>query len=362
MTEPLRIDVAAERPYPVLVGRGVRARLAATVVELGAATAALVHQPALAGVAEEVRAELAAAGVDAHRVEVPDAEEGKALAVAGFCWEVCGRIGLTRSDVVVSIGGGAATDLAGFVAATWMRGVRVVHVPTTLLAMVDAAIGGKTGINLAHGKNLVGAFHQPVAVVADVGTLATLSHRVRIEGLGEVVKYGLIRDPVILELLEDDPPAARSGDLDLLTELVERSAAVKAAVVTADEFEAGERAHLNLGHTYGHAVEALTGYAQVLHGEAVAIGTLVALDAGVRMGITPPELLPRTEELLTALGLPTGAPRLDRDAVWTVMARDKKATDRVNLVVLEALGSPTVVPADRGVLDAAIDAAEERGA
>ena len=157
-----RIDVTGERPYPVLIGRDVRAELPATVADLGATNAMLVHQPALAEAAEEVRGALAEAGIEAHRVEIPDAEDGKNLAVAGFCWEVFGRVGLTRSDVVVSLGGGAATDLAGFVAATWMRGVRVVHVPTTLLAMVDAAVGGKTGVNTAAGKNLVGAFHEPV--------------------------------------------------------------------------------------------------------------------------------------------------------------------------------------------------------
>ena len=158
----------AERPYPVLIGRGCAAGSPPRSADLGAARALVVHQPALADAAEAAREQLDAAGVDAHRVEVPDAEEGKSLAVAGFCWEVCGQAGLTRSDVVVGLGGGAVTDLAGFVAATWMRGVRVVHVPTTLLAMVDAAVGGKTGINTAAGKNLVGAFHEPSAVLVDL--------------------------------------------------------------------------------------------------------------------------------------------------------------------------------------------------
>ena len=170
-----RIEVGAEQPYPVLVGRGVRDRLAATVAGLGAGAGAR-RPPARPRRRRRGRARSSstAAGVDAHRVEVPDAEEGKSLAVAGFCWEVCGQAGLTRSDVVVGLGGGAVTDLAGFVAATWMRGVRVVHVPTTLLAMVDAAVGGKTGINTAAGKNLVGAFHEPAAVLVDLATLETL--------------------------------------------------------------------------------------------------------------------------------------------------------------------------------------------
>src|SRR5689334_18850887 len=172
MTEPVRVMVETAAPYPVIIGRGLLTDL---VDELaGVATVAIFHQPPLAETAEAVREALAAKGIDAHRIEIPDAEDGKELAVAGFCWEVLGRIGMTRSDAVVSLGGGAATDLAGFVAATWMRGVKIVHVPTTLLAMVDAAVGGKTGINTGAGKNLVGAFHEPAAVPADLDTLRTL--------------------------------------------------------------------------------------------------------------------------------------------------------------------------------------------
>src|SRR6185503_2422716 len=200
------IEVGADQVYPVLVGRAVRDRLAATVVGLGAGRALVVHQPALTDAAEAARAQLDAAGVDAHRVEVPDAEEGKSPAVAGFCWEVCGQAGLTRSDVVVGFGGGAATDLAGFVAATWMRGVRVVHVPTTLLGMVDAAVGGKTGINTGAGKNLVGAFHEPAGVLCDLDLLATLPEPELRSGLGEVVKCGFIADPEILALVEGAAP------------------------------------------------------------------------------------------------------------------------------------------------------------
>ena len=210
--EPVRIEVRAERPYPVLVGRGVRDLVAATVAGLGARAALVVHQPVLAAAAEDVRGELAAAGLDAHRVELPDAEEGKSLAVAGFCWEVCGRVGLTRDDVVVALGGGAVTDLAGFVAATWMRGIRVVHVPTTLLAMVDAAVGGKTGINTAAGKNLVGAFHEPAAVLVDLATLDTLPAPELVAGMAEIVKAGFIADPVILDLVDADPAAALDPD------------------------------------------------------------------------------------------------------------------------------------------------------
>src|ERR687890_124445 len=212
VTEPARIDVAGERPYPVWVGRGVRDRLASVVTDLGATRALVVHQPPLVDAAEAARAQLEAAGVDAHR------------------GEVCGQAGLTRSDVVVGLGGGAVTDLAGFVAATWMRGVRVVHVPTTLLAMVDAAVGGKTGINTAAGKNLVGAFHEPSAVLVDLALLDTLPAAEITAGSAEIVKTGFIADPVILELIEADPAAALDPSGPVLAELIRRSIAVKARV------------------------------------------------------------------------------------------------------------------------------------
>ena len=245
-------------------------------------------------------------------------------------------------------------DLAGFLAATWNRGIAVLQVPTTLLAQVDAAIGGKTGLNLAAGKNLVGAFHQPLGVVCDLTTLDTLSERLRIEGFGEVVKYGLIADPVVLERCERDDLAA---DPTVRRDLVERSVAVKAGVVAADEREGGRRAHLNLGHTYGHAVESLTGYAEVLHGEAVAIGTVVALHLGARLGRTPDEVVARGEAALARVGLPTRGPRLDRDQVWEVIARDKKATrEGVRFVLLDGLAEPAVVTVERADLDATLDA------
>ena len=169
---------------------------------------AILHQPVLAQTAEAIRSRLADKGVDAHRIEIPDAEAGKDLPVVGFIWEVLGRIGIGRKDALVSLGGGAATDVAGFAAATWLRGVDIVHVPTTLLGMVDAAVGGKTGINTDAGKNLVGAFHQPLAVLVDLATLETLPHNEIVAGMAEVVKAGFIADPVILDLIEADPQAA----------------------------------------------------------------------------------------------------------------------------------------------------------
>ncbi len=340
MTEPVRIEVAAERPYPVLVGRGVRALLSATVAELGASTVVLVHQPALAGAAEDVRAELAAAGVDAHRVEVPDAEDGKALAVAGFCWEVCGRVGLTRRDVVVALGGGAVTDLAGFVAATWMRGVRVVHVPTTLLAMVDASVGGKTGINTAAGKNLVGAFHEPSAVLVDLATLDTLPAPELVAGMAEVVKAGFIADPRILELIEAHPAAALDPAGPVLPELVDRSIRVKAGVVAADLRESHLREVLNYGHTLGHAIERREEY-RWRHGDAVSVGLVFAAELARAAGRLDDATADRHREVLTALGLPVSyAPGVLPELVESMRGDKKSRAGTLRFVVLDGLAAP----------------------
>ncbi|HXV93565.1 MAG TPA: 3-dehydroquinate synthase, partial [Pseudonocardia sp.] len=303
MSEPVRIEVAAERPYPVLVGRGVRDRLPATVTGLGASAALIVHQPPLAEAAEQARQELQEAGVDAHRVEVPDAEEGKSLAVAGFCWEVCGRIPLTRTDVVIALGGGAVTDLAGFVAATWMRGVRVVHVPTTLLAMVDAAVGGKTGINTGAGKNLVGAFHEPSAVLVDLATLDSLPAAEIAAGSAEIVKAGFIADPEILALVEAGPAAALDPAGPVLGRLVERAIRVKAEVVSADLRESHLREILNYGHTLGHAIERREQY-RWRHGAAVSVGMVFAAELARAAGRLDDATADRHRSVLTSVGLP----------------------------------------------------------
>ncbi|MFP4310467.1 MAG: 3-dehydroquinate synthase, partial [Nitriliruptoraceae bacterium] len=295
--------------------------------------------------------------LEVAEARVPDGEAAKSPAILAALWERAAEIPLSRQDVIVAVGGGVVGDLAGFLAATYARGLDLVQVPTTVLAQVDAAIGGKTGINLPAGKNLVGAFHQPRAVVCDVATLRTLPERVRREGFGEIVKYGLIRDPDVLEVLEADPSVAAWGATQRLRELVERSVAVKAIVVAADEREAGERAYLNLGHTVGHAVEALTGYSQVLHGEAVAIGIVASLRIGVAMGRTPPALAARGEAVLAALGLPVRLPPLDRGAVWDAMARDKKAEPgRIRFVLLDDVARPVLAVPPREVVDAVLDA------
>ncbi|NMI00019.1 3-dehydroquinate synthase [Pseudonocardia acidicola] len=340
MTEPVRIEVAAERRYQVLVGRDVRAELAGVITGLGAAAAVLVHQPALTDVAEKVRAELEAAGVDAHRVEVPDAEEGKSLAVAGFCWEVCGQIGLTRGDVVIGLGGGAVTDLAGFVAATWMRGVKVVQVPTTLLAMVDAAVGGKTGINTAAGKNLVGAFHEPSAVLVDLATLETLPPAELVAGMAEIVKAGFIADPVILDLIERDPVAALDPTGAVLPELVRRSIQVKADVVSADLRESHLREILNYGHTLGHAIERREDYTW-RHGAAVSVGLVFAAELARAAGRLDDATADRHRAVLGALGLPVCyVPGALPELVETMRGDKKARAGMLRFVVLDGLARP----------------------
>jgi 3-dehydroquinate synthase len=338
VTEPVRVQVQTAHPYPVIIGRGLLGEL---VDELaGTRTVAIFHQPPLAETAEAVRAALAEEGIDAHRIEIPDAEDGKDLAVAGFCWEVLGRIGLTRSDAVVSLGGGAATDLAGFVAATWMRGVRVVHVPTTLLAMVDAAVGGKTGINTEAGKNLVGSFHEPSAVLIDLVTLETVPRNEIVAGMAEVIKTGFIADPVILDLIENDPEAALDPTGSVLPELIKRSVEVKAKVVAADLRESDLREILNYGHTLGHAIERRERY-RWRHGAAVSVGLVFAAELGRLAGRLDDETADRHRRILELVGLPT---TYDADAFGQLvegMQTDKKNRAGVlRFVVLDGLAKP----------------------
>ena len=353
-----RIAVALPgQPYDVLVGPGLLDDLAAHVpVPAGASRAAVVTvSPVETLYGERVLAGLQALDLDAHPIVVPDGEGAKTLETLDAVYHRLAAIPLGRSDVVVALGGGVAGDLAGFAAATWNRGVAVVQLPTTLLAQVDAAIGGKTGVNLPEGKNLVGAFHQPSVVVADTATLATLPPRERIAGLGEAVKYGFIADPAILDLLEGRPADAVAGDIDVMTELVQRGVTVKARIVAADEREAGERALLNYGHTFGHAIEAATGYGTYRHGEAVALGMVAAARLGERLGVSEDGLADRTVALLDALGLPTSGVRVDPSLLWSLMTRDKKARAGVRFVLCQRPGHAVVVDQpDRRTVDAVL--------
>ena len=233
-TEPVTVRVASAAPYDVVIGRGLLDDLVAAAVATGASRAALIHPPTLAATAEVIRDAVKDAGIDAHLLQVPDAEEAKNLTVLGFCWNVFGQIGLDRRDVVIGLGGGSVTDVAGFAAATWVRGVALIQVPTTLPGMVDAAVGGKTGINTDAGKNMVGTFYEPAAVIADLATLETLPPHELVAGMAEVVKCGFIADPEILTIVEADRDSAIDPQAPQLAELVRRAVSVKATVVAAD--------------------------------------------------------------------------------------------------------------------------------
>jgi 3-dehydroquinate synthase len=351
--------------YSVLVGTGLLDRLDELLPELpGAEAAAVVAPRPVAAVAGRVGRALRRRGLAVHPLEVPAGEDAKRLEVVAGLYERLAAVPTRRADPVVAVGGGATTDVAGFAAATWLRGVPLVNVPTTVLGMVDAAVGGKTGVDLAAGKNLVGAFHQPVAVVADLDALAGLPAAEIRSGLAEVAKAGLAGDPALAEALHRSAGPAAAGDPEALTPLVEGAVRVKAAVVGADELEEardGEvgRLMLNYGHTLGHALERLAGYRGLRHGEAVALGMVFAARVAEAIGLAPPGLAAGHMELLAALGLPVGGVRLDPDRVLAAMATDKKQRGGLRLVLLRAPGEPQVVAnPDRGVLVAAIRSLE----
>lgn len=335
-----RIHVgAADAGYDVVVGRGLSDQVVPMLGE-NVRRVLLVHAEALAAPAAVVRSGLRDAGYDVVDGLVPDAESAKTADVAARLWGVLGRAGFTRSDAVVTVGGGTVSDLGGFVAATWLRGVAVVHVPTTLLGMVDAAVGGKTGINTVEGKNLVGSFHPPAGVVCDLDALATLPAADLRAGLGEVVKTGFIADERILELIEGDPRAALDPAGDVVAELVTRSVRVKADVVTADLTESSLREILNYGHTFAHAIEQVEKYTW-RHGDAVAVGMVFAAELGFRAGHVDAALLARHRSVLKLVGLPTSYEPGRWDDLLAAMRRDKKTRgDLLRFVVLDAVGAP----------------------
>lgn len=332
--------IAVGDAYDVVVGHGVTDRVVG-LLGAGVRQVLLVRPESLARLAEPVVAQLRAAGIVVHEAAVPDAEVAKTAEVAAGLWAQLGQHAFTRSDAVVAVGGGTVTDLAGFVAATWLRGVAVVHVPTTLLAMVDAAVGGKTGINTAEGKNLVGAFHEPVGVLCDLDVLSSLPRVDLVAGLAEVIKAGFIADPVILDLVEADPSGATRWDGPHTRALVERAIAVKAEVVAQDLTESWLREILNYGHTLGHAVEQVEGYRR-RHGEAVAIGMTYAAELARRSGRLGADVVARHRSVLSSVGLPTTYPAGRWEDLLTAMRRDKKSRGALlRFVVLEDIGRPT---------------------
>jgi 3-dehydroquinate synthase len=336
-----RITVGGDQPYDVVVGSDVLDVLPGLVGKR-AQTVAVIHDAALGTLAQRACQVLTDAGYTVAATAVPSGEQAKDVAVLTRLWTWLADAKVTRSDCVVGIGGGATTDLAGFAAATWLRGVPVVLVPTTLLGMVDAAVGGKTAIDIAQGKNLVGAFHPPAGVLSDLTTLETMPPRDYVAGLAEVIKAGFIADGEILRLIGADPGAAASPRGPHTQELVERSVAVKARVVAADLRESGLREMLNYGHTLAHAIEKLERY-QFRHGDAVAIGMVFAAEVGRLAGRLTAADVARHAEIITAVGLPVSYDRAAWPDLRATMSLDKKTRGaRLRMVILDGVGNPVI--------------------
>ncbi|WP_110350389.1 3-dehydroquinate synthase [Methylobacterium sp. B4] len=360
--QPSRVNVplSGGRDYDIRIGRGLIDAVGAEARDLGARAAGIVTDETVAGLyGERVRASLEAAGLRCGLIAVPPGEASKSYAeFARVCDGLLAQR-IERGDLVVALGGGVVGDLAGFAAASLRRGVRFVQVPTTLLAQVDSSVGGKTGINSPHGKNLVGAFHQPRLVIADTATLDTLSEREMRAGYAEVAKYGLIGDAGFFEWCEANWAGIFSGGPER-DEAVAACCRAKAGVVTRDEREDGERALLNLGHTFGHALERLTGYdaARLVHGEGVAIGLALAFRFSARLGLCPGQDAGRVANHLALAGLPTRLSQVpggagDPDALLEAMAQDKKVRDgQLTFILARGIGQSFIAPG--------IDAAEVR--
>ncbi|MEU2404621.1 3-dehydroquinate synthase [Streptomyces rubiginosohelvolus] len=342
---PTRIQVAGSAgsdPYEVLVGHQLLGELPQLIGDR-AKRVAVLHPEALAETGEAVREDLAAQGYEAIAIQLPNAEEAKTVEVAAYCWKALGQTGFTRTDVIVGIGGGATTDVAGFVAASWLRGVRWIAVPTTVLGMVDAAVGGKTGINTAEGKNLVGAFHPPAGVLCDLAALASLPVHDYVSGMAEIIKAGFIADPVILDLVEADPEGARTPSGPHTAELIERSIRVKAEVVSSDLKESGLREILNYGHTLGHAIEKNERY-KWRHGAAVSIGMVFAAELGRLAGRLDDATADRHRTILESVGLPLTYRGDQWPKLLENMKVDKKSRgDLLRFIVLDGIGKPTVL-------------------
>lgn len=344
MTNQKTIAVTGESPYSIVVGRALLGEVVASVGSK-ATKVLLVHQSALQASADLLAESLRAAGYEAIQAGIPDGEDAKRVEVAAWCWGLMGQSDFTRTDVVIGFGGGAATDLAGFVAATWLRGVSLIQVPTTLLGMVDAAVGGKTGINTSEGKNLVGSFYAPTAVFCDLDTLQTLPRNELLAGFGEVVKYGFIADEEILRLLETRLSEATDVSSAVFEEVVERCIAIKARVVSEDFKEAALRELLNYGHTLGHAVELVERYSW-RHGAAISVGMMFVAELARLAGRLSEETVDRQRSILESLGLPTTY-RADKwNELLSAMQRDKKSrAGTLRFVVLDGVAKPTIMTA-----------------
>ncbi len=346
----LKLEVAlGDRSYPIWIGSGLLREATEYLRQLKPSQVVVITHPRLMErYAEPLRAGLAQEALPVHVLTVPSGERSKRWEVAGRLLRQMAQRALDRRCVVVALGGGVIGDLAGFVAACYLRGVRYVQIPTTLLAQVDSSVGGKTGVNLPEGKNLVGAFYQPSLVLIDTDTLQTLPDRHFRAGLAEIVKYGIIADESLWQVVRDEASHLRRAHSAHLESIIHRCCEIKAQVVAEDETEQGVRAILNFGHTLGHALEAVSGYGRLLHGEAVAIGMVFAALLGELRGVTPEGSSEQIAGVLRALGLPVSLPpHVEPDALLAVMARDKKARDaQIRFVLIERIGQarlPVVV-------------------
>lgn len=334
------IEVNGPNPYQVIVDRGLTDAIAERSKQTGAQTVGIIHQPTMAAPARQVASAIEDRGLRVHLFPVPDAEAAKSLEVVGELWDKLAQHNFSRRDVVIGFGGGAVTDLAGFVAATWMRGIKVIQVPTTLLAMVDAAVGGKTGINTGHGKNLVGAFHEPDSVFVDLDRLTTLPQNEIIAGSAEIIKTGFISDSIIIDRYEADPQNCLDPD-GYLPELIARSIAVKANVVGMDLRESGLRETLNYGHTFAHAVELREEF-QWRHGDAVAVGMMYVAHLAHNRKLIDEDLLRRHRNILQSVGLPVSYEAGHFSVLRDGMSRDKKNRDgNLRFVALTRIGECT---------------------
>ncbi len=337
----VRIPVRNAGEYEVVIGRDLGAEID-KAVPAGARKALLIHQPVQTRRAEAIRERLAGR-VEVLLAEVPDAEDAKRIEVAAFCWGILGQADFTRTDAVIGLGGGAVTDLAGFVAATWLRGVPFLSLPTSVLGMVDAAVGGKTGINTTEGKNLVGTFTAPVAVIADLDVLDTLPRNDLLSGFAEVAKCGFIADTAILDRLTADVDAATDPESPVFAELVERAVRVKAEVVSEDFTESGRREILNYGHTLGHAIEYAERY-RWRHGGAVSVGMVFAAELARLVGRLDDDGVQLHRDVLGSLSLPLTYPAGRWEGLTTAMRRDKKSrAGLLRFVLLDGIGRTSIL-------------------
>lgn len=325
-----------------MIGRGLLDEIPKSLD--GVSKVLIVHPQPLAATAELLRETLRTEGFEAFLAEVPQSEEAKRVEVAAFCWGIMGQADFHRNDAVIGLGGGTTTDLAGFVGGTWLRGVRTYLIPTTLLGMVDAAIGGKTGVNTQEGKNLVGVFHLPTKVFIDLDTLETLPRNDLIAGMSELVKYGFISDPEILDIVLSDD-AATDTTSEVFEDLVRRSVSIKERVTTEDFRESGQREFLNYGHTLGHAIEHAERY-KWRHGAAISIGMTFAAELSMLSGKLSVSDVEKHRSVFSKLGLPTNYKADKWQQLLEVMQRDKKArSGALRFVVLEKIGKPGILAA-----------------